>query len=315
MYPNQHYANNLNDYPRTYSILMSRGCPFNCSFCYHSLGGYRERTINNIIKEIKWAIKKYNINIINILDDSFGIKKERIYEFCNEIKKLNIKWTCQMVVNCVNKEILKKMKDAGCHIISYGFESYNQNILNSMRKPITPEKINFAFKNTLKVGISVQGNFLFGDIAETNETSKETLNYWKKNCLGQLNLSFIQPYPGSEIYNYCLKKGIIKDEIEYIKKASTQEIFINMTNKMNNDEINNLIIKILNIKKSGYYKVSIPKNIKPMNKKNRWEIEIDCPFCKKTSIYKNYYLIPETFYKDFIICRECNMRYNILRPI
>ena len=322
MYPNMVYFNNHFDYPRPYYILTARGCPLNCTFCYHTLGRrYRKRDIDKVMEELGWAIKKYKINIICINDDLLSIDKKRLSEFCDKIRGListfpwEIKWTCQLAVSSVDDEILKKMKESGCNIISYGFESYNQEVLRSMKKPITPEQIDNAIKITIKNRIAIQGNFIFGDVAETIDTAEETLDYWKENCKGQINLSFIQPYPGSEIFNHCLKVGIIKDKFEYMSIGSQKENFFNMTNRMSNPEINWLHTEIMRLRMSGYCKVVIPKNIKFTNKINRWNLEVECPFCKEVIEYKNYYFKVKTFHKDFMICRKCNMRFHIIKPM
>ncbi len=322
MYPNMVYFNNHFDYPRAYYILTARGCPFNCTFCYHTLGRtYRKRNIDKVMEELEWAIKKYKINIICINDDLLSIDKKRLNEFCDKIRGLiiafpwEIKWTCQLAVSSVDDKILKKMKESGCHIISYGFESYNQEVLRSMKKPITPQQIDNAIKFTMKNRIAIQGNFIFGDVAETIHTAKETLDYWKENCKGQINLSFIQPYPGSEIFNHCLKKGIIRDKFEYMSVGSQKENFFNMTNEMSNTEIGKLHMEVMRLTMGGYYKVVIPKNIKFTDKINRWNLEVECPFCKEVFEYKNYYFKPKTFHKDFMICRKCNMRFHIIKPI
>ena len=101
------------------------------------------------------------------------------------------------------------------------------------KEKITPEKIDFAFKETLKSKIGIQGNFIFGDIAETKETAKETLNYWKKNAQAQISLGFVEPYPGSDIYFHCVKKGLIKDKIDFIQnKKHMEEINLNMKSSL-----------------------------------------------------------------------------------
>ena len=134
----------LLDYPRVYPIMCSRGCPFQCTFCYHSIGlRYRIRTIPNIIKELETAIPKYKINIISIYDDLFSIDKKRLYDFCKKIKNLfkkipwECKWLCQISVQNVDEEMLKILKDSGCYAVSYGFESYSPIVLKSIKKPIT----------------------------------------------------------------------------------------------------------------------------------------------------------------------------------
>ncbi len=146
---NMHCNDNWNfqafDFPRTYPILASRGCPFNCTFCWHDMR-FRARSINDVINELRENVKKYNINNIMIYDDCFSANKDRLYEFCKEIKFLSkevgreLKWHCQLIVNTVDTDMLRTMKESGCDMISYGFESFSPIVLKSMRKPITPEK-------------------------------------------------------------------------------------------------------------------------------------------------------------------------------
>ncbi len=313
MFTTQFYYNNFLDYPRSYSILGSRGCPFNCTFCYHSFK-HRLRNVDSMIEELKWAIDRYKINIVSVNDDVFALDKKRLEEFCDKIKPLNLTWTCQLFVGSVDENILKKLKESGCRIISYGFESYDENVLKSMKKPITPQQIDFAFKETIKAGIAIQANFIFGDIVETKESVIKTLNYWKENCEGQVHLGFIHPYPGSEIFNYCVKKGIIIDKLNFASEASKKEQLVNMTDSITNEELLTLANELKRIKMSGFYKVSIPKYIIKTDRQDRYEVEIDCPFCRKTTIYKNYFLKEKTFYRDYVVCRNCNKRFYILKP-
>ena len=237
MHCNDLYHNHCLDYPRTYCLLGSRGCAFNCTFCWHS-ENYRWRSVDNIMDELRIVVKKYDINNLLIADDCFSVKQERVYEFCKKIKELsnevgwNIKWTCQLLVHTVDNKLLETMKDAGCESISYGFETMNPNVLRSMMKPITPEQIDRAWRSTITAKIALQGHFIFGDSAETIESARDTLNYWKNNCNGQIGLAFIQPYPGSVMYQRCIQKGIIKDRLDYIKTQQNPHNCINMTDKI-----------------------------------------------------------------------------------
>lgn len=319
-FPNIVYINNAFDYPRTYPILGSRGCPFNCSFCWHDMR-YRARSIKDIIQELKINVPKYKINNISIFDDCFSAKKERVYEFCKEFNKLRkeipweIKWSCQLMVTSVDKELLKTLKDSGCFSISYGFESYSPIILKSMRKPITPEQIDYAFKETMRAGIGIQANFILGDIAETRETARQTLNYWKTQGKGQIGLGFIQPYPGSDIYNHCIKKGIIKDKLEHIKKiaqAGYGEFSLNMTDNMNKKEFVRLNKEVLDLVSKNVYFVRA-KKIKIQNRdKKTYELRTNCPFCKREVVYGNCFLPQKYSFGIFMVCRKCGMRFFIV---
>jgi len=141
---------------------------------------FRIRSISNFIKEIEFLVDKYNINELDLLDDMFAANKNRLFEFCEMIKPLKLPWQCQMRVNVADIDLLKTMKDAGCCLISYGFESGSPRVLKSMRKGISTEQIERAIEANLKAKITIQGNFIFGDPAETIETMKETIKFARK---------------------------------------------------------------------------------------------------------------------------------------
>ena len=313
-YSSEVLANAL-DYPRPYYILGSRSCPFQCTFCYHSIGSkYRVRSIENIICEIDLAIKKYRINCLILYDDLFSTNKERVYEFCKRIKEITnklpeFKWSCSLWVTTVNTELLKTLKDAGCVIVGMGFESYSSKVLRSMNKPITPQQIDNAVRACNKASMPITGGFIFGDVAETKETAKETLDYWKNNGDGQLQLGFIQPYPGSAIYHHCIKKGIIKDKLDFIKNKISHTNWINMTDQMTDEEIHQLKEDLLRARREGYRYV-IPSQVKKTGKKV-YTLEVKCPFCKDTIQYKNCHILNRIHYSLYINCRNCNKRYYI----
>lgn len=311
--------NNLLDFPRSYPILCSRCCPFDCTFCYHTLGRqYRKRSISNVIQEIATAIKKYSINNLLIYDDLFSADKERLYEFCEKIKELFKAqgilgfWTCQLAVNNIDREMLVALKDAGCCAVSFGFESMSPIVLKSMKKPITPKQIDNAIQLCLKERVGIQGNFIFGDLAETKETAYETLNYWKNNCRGQVGLDFIQPYPGSAIYNYCVKKGIIKDKLEFIKNIGIQN-YLNMTEKMTDIEVGKLKFDIL-AALVKYQKSVAPVYLKKI-KEDKYECRVKCPYCRERVTYKNFYIKNKHYFDSLIICKSCKMRFMIFSPL
>lgn len=312
----------LYDFPRTYPIMSSRGCPFHCTFCYHCLGiKYRTRSIPNVISELKIAIKKYKINIVSIYDDLFSLDKKRLYDFCDKIKKIiknlpwECKWTCQLSVINVDKEMLSVLKDSGCYAVSFGFESYSQKVLNSMKKPITPQQIDNAIKLTLEAGLVIQGNFIFGDKAETKETAKTTLDYWKNECSGQIHIGFVQPYPGSELYDLCIKKRIITDKLEFIKNKMYYFNWFNMTDSMADEDILSLKKEILDARKK-YSKYAVPLKMKKRGDYvSRYDLSAKCPFCLEVSDYNNNFIQDKWVYIIPTACKNCKMRFNIVSSL
>lgn len=314
---NQIFFTNLFDNTRVYPILASRSCPYQCTFCYHD-NKYRKRSMDNVMEELEFAVKKYKINFLTIYDECFALEKDRLLDFCKRITRLrneiswDLKWWCQFRVELVDDEILKTMKDAGCAIIGYGLESYSDAVLKSMKKHITPSQIDNALKKTFNAQIALQGFFIFGDTAETNETAKETLDYWRENCKGQVGLGFIQPYPGSEIYKRSLEKGVIKDRLAFIKDLTVWNWF-NMTDKMTDKEVSKLKQTLLeNVSK--YTKFTEPLKIKKM-RNGKYDFLVKCPFCNQTTSYKNCAINNKFTYGFNLICRKCSMRFFVISKI
>lgn len=200
---------------KVFPIITSRGCTNRCTFCdTHGvwLGKLRMRSAKNIVDEMSALNATYGVNHIDIYDDNFTINKQRAELICNEIENrdLRITWNCNGRVDRVNKEMLERMKKAGCIYISYGIESGSQEILDFTRKNITLEQIRSAVKLTKESGLRVGGYFMMGFPPETEEHIKKTVELIKELDLDWVSeLSILVPYPGTEIYNDMKREGLI----------------------------------------------------------------------------------------------------------
>lgn len=307
------------DYPRAYPLVGSRSCPFLCTFCYHTTGRkYRKRSVDSIIEELRVAVPKYRINIIEVMDELFSYDEKRVREFCEKFKAFastvpwNIKWFANFRVDKLKEEMLDMVKDAGCFLIGYGFESYSPKILKSMRKHITPEQIHRAIHSTIERKISIQGNFIFGDVAETEETAEETLKFWEGHPEAGIFLLAALPFPDSELWRYCIKKGIVKDKLDYILTHFFDPP--NMTT-MPDAKYHKLWIKM--------YKTMLKHHVStiPLSVKDD-SITVKCPWCGEVTKYENYDICSEIhaafsigassfFYNKPIFCRNCRLRFWI----
>lgn len=211
-------------YPRTWTLITARSCPFSCTFCVHSRGPkYRSRSISTVIEEIAYSYTKYNFNILVILDELFAVNKARMLEFCSALenaKKLygwNFDWIFSTHASSnLDRETLQLAKSTGCSGFGYGVESASPRVLSSMNKKTTPSQITKAIELANATGLTFSGNLIFGDPAETEETVLESLKFMTTNCRSvNIMLASLRPYPGSRIYDYCLEKGIIKDKLEF----------------------------------------------------------------------------------------------------
>ena len=90
-------------------------------------------------------IEEYKADAIYIIDDTFTLSKERVYEFCEKIKPLNIIWAAQTRVNCIDEEMIKRMKEAGCVQLIFGVETGSQRMLNLTKKGTTVQQARNVF--------------------------------------------------------------------------------------------------------------------------------------------------------------------------
>jgi radical SAM superfamily enzyme YgiQ (UPF0313 family) len=303
--PTDQYHYDIFDEPREYPIITSRSCPYLCTFCYHPTGDrYRQRSVDNIMDEIRYVVRKYRINIISIYDELFSYNQARIIDFCAKFKEFiatlpwEVKWTCQMRVSGLKDEMLDAMRDSGCYMVSYGFESYSPIVLKSMKKNITPEQIHHAVHATLDRKISIQANFIFGDRAETLDTARETLEFWRDHLEAGILLAFIIACPNSVMYQHAIRTGLIKDRLDFIANHF-YDIF-NMT-EMSEENFTRLG-EMVHRYRNKYYCYTIPIN------RTSNSLSVRCPHCHKITTYNNFSITGYNYIK-MMYCRNCRKRF------
>ena len=195
---------------RTGFIFGSRGCPYRCEFCTTNVrSSYRERSIDNLIDEMEWQIKNYNVEGFVILDDLFYFRESRAIEFCNKIIERNIdtKFFCHARVDNVKKETVDLMKKAGVLLLAIGVESGSQKILDAMKKGTTVEQIEKAFKIYNEVGINTFAFIIVGHPMETDDDRKMTKALLKRIKPTHIPVSYYMPMPGTPSYNFELSNA------------------------------------------------------------------------------------------------------------
>lgn len=223
---------------RIYPILLSRSCPFKCSFCFHTCGKtYRVRSINNVFDEIRLAEKKYKIKHLFVIDELFGANMDQLEQFTEELSKMqNITYNAQTRADLINKEKLIMLKKSGCRNISIGIESVNQSILDSMGKHLTKERITNALEDIIAAGLTTNGNIIIGDKNETFETATESIDWFEENYKRyNLNINHIQIYPGTDLFSYAVKTKKIDKEY-FLLNAELEKDFIVNISKMSDEE-------------------------------------------------------------------------------
>lgn len=202
------------------TMITSRGCPFKCKYCgTQTIFGetIRFRSVNSIIKEIKYLKKKYKIKNIIFWDDTITLNEKRMIELCKKMEKLDIRWSCNTRPDVIDLQLLNYMKKAGCKIIFYGVESSNEKILNKLGRNIKLSLIKKTIRLTKKAGIRCTASMMIGTPFDTEKIIYKNIDYMIDLDPDFAFFSPFAPHPGTCIYEYCVKKKIIPKWKEWIK--------------------------------------------------------------------------------------------------
>ena len=211
-------------------LTTSRGCVYWCEFCaaVRMFGRkYRMRSVKNVVDELEFLYNTYAATQFTFCDDTFTVDQPRTEELCNEIRnrKLKIKWNCGTRVDMVTKELLLKMKEAGCVSVWFGVESGAQQVLDEMRKGISTEQTIRAINWVRELGLKPVPNVLLGFPGETKETAWKTIKFAEKispDDVGFYNIA--TPYPGTPMYDRVIKNGWLRIT-DFDKYDATTPIF------------------------------------------------------------------------------------------
>ena len=200
------------------TMFTSRGCPYRCTFCDRPfspvISGFRSRTAKHVADEIEQCVEM-GIHEAFIYDDTFTVRKDRVFELCEEIKirKLKFRWDVRAHVNTMTPEMLRAMKDAGCDRIHYGVESGNDRMLKVIKKNSTVARIKDAVKWTKEADMEVLTYFIIGQQTETREDIEDSVRLAKELDPNYVHFTVFCPYPATEIYMEGLSRGIIKEDV------------------------------------------------------------------------------------------------------
>jgi len=290
------------DNPRELPIIASRGCPYNCTFCFHPTGDrYRQRSLDSVFGEIEALVENYNINILAIYDECFATNKERLAQFCERIKKYNLKWSCQLRVDSVDLDTMKMLRDSGCYIISFGIESASDRILANYEKHITVSQINDALDWAKRCDIVVQGNIILGAEEETRETVIESLKWWKEHREWHLSVGPVIPYPGTKMYEKALADGKI-DPVKFLE-AGCPAIHLS---KVGQAEYNELIPKYVMQEITSIFDIGYEQEL-DFYGRTKLQFKSKCPYCGCTQERRNWDM--DMVGAGIKWCSNCKMRY------
>jgi len=227
-----------------YTVIVARGCPFECAFCCRLHGrNVRFHSVDRVIQEIELLVRDYNAKEINLEADTITVNRKWMHSLCDGIihAGLNkrVSWTCESRVDTVDEEMLRSMKAAGCWQVSYGVESGSQRLLDFIKKGITLEQVRETFAVTKRVGINIRAFFMLGIPTETREESDVTIRFARQLQANWSQFTLCTPFPGTALYEWALENepkrlskswgdfkthgGWSQGNLAYIPKGRNQE--------------------------------------------------------------------------------------------
>lgn len=216
-------------------VITSRGCPYNCVFCTHSIvwgKKWRPRSPKNVVDEVEHVIKTYGIKQIDFADDNMTFDVQRMEQICDLIieRGLRFEWFTPNGIRAdtLNEVLLLKMKKSGCKKIRVAPESGVQRVVNKIaNKNLDLKKVEEAIVTAKKVGIKVGVFFVMGLIGETKADIEETIRYaYKLRSLGAESFVFsiAMPLYGTKFFEQAKAGGYIKEGFCDYALAATEPL-------------------------------------------------------------------------------------------
>lgn len=202
------------------SMIISRGCPFRCSFC--SSRNFwdkklRSRSPENFVSEIVALQKAYGTKYFMFWDDSFTINRKIVLRYCQAIidAGLKINWKTATRADLLDEELLRTMRRAGCVKLEIGVESGSDRVKKLIHKDVTNDQVKRAFAMIDAAGIGAGAFFMAGFPEETLEDLDQTFALMRELEATELTFNIFDPMPGSAEYEKCIRLGLVPERPDW----------------------------------------------------------------------------------------------------
>ncbi len=211
------YLTPFYDSKKALPVSTSRGCPFDCGFCYNrefNKCQWRAHSADYIVSSVKELQEKYQIDGIITTDDNFFVNKKRAFEI---VERLGLPYYCETRANYFDEGFADELYRTKGRAILLGLESGSDRILKFINKKIiVQDSINAVSVVSKYPDIWITGSFIVAFPTETEEECRETmklivhlLDIKKEMCF---TLGYFLPYPGSNLYQIAIEQGFIPPE-------------------------------------------------------------------------------------------------------
>jgi len=216
---------------RDMPFLLSRGCPFQCTFCSNLLmwnTQYNFRDLDDVMEEINYYIKRYRITSLQLYDLTAIIKKQWIMDFCQRMidENIKVKWSLPSGTRseALDKDVLKMLKKTNCNYVVFAPESGSQRTLKKIKKRVKLERLTKSVIESKRQGLTTRTTCIIGFPHETWSDIFATILFQLKMAfrgIDDLPLYIFSPYPGTEIFDELMEGGRIMLNDDYFFKLTS----------------------------------------------------------------------------------------------
>ncbi|MBU2258930.1 MAG: radical SAM protein [Candidatus Omnitrophica bacterium] len=191
----------------------SRGCAFNCSFCGFCKNHPLEiKSIVKVVDDIKLLTETYGSRWINFVNSEINISNDYMHDLCDAIigSKIDINWHSYATPYRLDRDLIDKMKESGCHSLYFGAETASNKLLRNMNKPFLAEEMESVIRWTHNAGIETRLFFIAGYPHESENDIKATLEFIKRNkfYITSYEIAHFRVEYGTDIFLNPAKYGI-----------------------------------------------------------------------------------------------------------
>jgi magnesium-protoporphyrin IX monomethyl ester (oxidative) cyclase len=198
------------------TMVTSRGCPYQCSYCDRSVfkRGYRFNSAEYIYEHMRYLRTRFGIRHINIYDDLFTLQRQRIESLCQMLvdRPLGLQFNCAVRVGHADESLLKLLKHAGCLMVSLGIESGDPNLLEVHKPGVYLDEVRSTVKRIQDSGLRVKGLFMMGLPGETEESIKKTSDFVISLELDDMNMAKFTPFHGAPVWQTIAEQGEVDED-------------------------------------------------------------------------------------------------------
>jgi len=203
------------------SLITSRGCPYSCTWCSHSVYGktLRKRSPALVVDEVEAIREKYHPDMLWYADDVFNINHKWLFDYAAELKRREIKipFECICRADRMNEDVVATLREMGCFRVWIGSESGSQRLLDAMKRGVKAEQVQAMTRLAKRYGIETGMFLMWGFEDENRDDIAMTVEHVKKANPDLVLTTVSYPIKGTEYYNRMDKQNIVVDNLPWEK--------------------------------------------------------------------------------------------------